>query len=61
MSEAPVPEQQRLADIVASIIETDADVTDIARKHQLNLTKPPGSLGRIEDVGVQLAAMSTLR
>ncbi len=29
-----------------------------ARAHHERLTKPPGSLGRVEDLGVQLAAIA---
>jgi nicotinate-nucleotide--dimethylbenzimidazole phosphoribosyltransferase len=31
-----------------------------AEQHQLRLTKPPGSLGRLEAVGAQLAGISTM-
>lgn len=35
----------------------DAAVLAAARARQLQLTKPPGSLGRLEELGVTLAAM----
>lgn len=35
----------------------DADMLAAARNRQQQLTKPPGSLGRLEEVGVTLAAM----
>ncbi len=35
----------------------DAVVGDAARARQAQLTKPPGSLGRLEELGVMLAAM----
>jgi nicotinate-nucleotide--dimethylbenzimidazole phosphoribosyltransferase len=36
----------------------DEDAADATRVHHLRLTKPPGALGRLEDVGAQLAAIS---
>ncbi|MDD9372187.1 MAG: nicotinate-nucleotide--dimethylbenzimidazole phosphoribosyltransferase, partial [Acidimicrobiales bacterium] len=36
----------------------DQAVADASRAHQLRLTKPPGSLGRLEDLGAQLAALA---
>jgi len=35
----------------------DAAIADAARAHQLQLTKPPGSLGALEDLAVRLAAL----
>lgn len=35
----------------------DQDFLDAARARQAQLTKPPGSLGRLEELGVMLAAM----
>lgn len=35
----------------------DADLMQQAQEHQLQLTKPPGSLGRLEDIAIRLAAM----
>ncbi len=35
----------------------DAEVLTAARARQTQLTKPPGSLGRLEELGVTLAAM----
>jgi len=36
----------------------DAKAAQAARHRQLRLTKPPGALGRLEDVGAQLAAIA---
>jgi len=36
----------------------DQDATEAARLRQLALTKPPGSLGRLEELSVQLAGMT---
>ncbi|HEX9627340.1 MAG TPA: nicotinate-nucleotide--dimethylbenzimidazole phosphoribosyltransferase [Acidiferrobacterales bacterium] len=43
-----------LADPVRAI---DAATVDAARRRQASLTKPPGSLGRLEELAVRLAAM----
>lgn len=37
--------------------DLDADAYEAARKHQQQLTKPPGSLGQLETIAVRLAAM----
>jgi nicotinate-nucleotide--dimethylbenzimidazole phosphoribosyltransferase len=41
----------------APIVAPDATVRAAARDRQAQLTKPPGSLGRLEELGVTLAAM----
>lgn len=49
----------RLADIdalLADLPAPDAAAQSAARAHQDSLTKPPGSLGRLEDIAVFLAA-----
>lgn len=46
-----------LADILASIQPADAAAMRRARQRQLTLTKPPGSLGVLEDISVQLAGI----
>ena len=46
-----------LADAIASIRPADAGAMRRALSRQRNLTKPPGSLGRLEDVSVQLAGI----
>ncbi len=43
---------------VRSIAPVDDGAAEAARERQDRLAKPPGSLGRLEDVGVQLAAIS---
>ena len=40
------------------IAAPDAAAAAAAREHHLRLTKPPGALGRLEDAGVQLAAIA---
>ena len=46
-----------LADILANIQPADAAAMRRARERQLTLTKPPGSLGALEDLSVQLAGI----
>lgn len=40
------------------VAAVDAAAAAAAREHHLRLTKPPGALGRLEDAGVQLAAIA---
>ena len=46
-----------LSDVIDSIQPADAGAMRRALSRQRNLTKPPGSLGRLEDVSVQLAGI----
>ena len=46
-----------LSDVIASIQPADTGAMRRALSRQRNLTKPPGSLGRLEDVSVQLAGI----
>lgn len=39
-----------------TVVAPDEHVEQLAREHQLQLTKPAGSLGRLEDLGVWIAA-----
>lgn len=48
----------KLQDIIARITPLDATSVEQARAHQLQLTKPTGSLGRLEDIAVQLAGVT---
>ena len=38
-----------------SLTQVDAGAADAARAHQMQLTKPPGSLGALEDLAVFMA------
>jgi nicotinate-nucleotide--dimethylbenzimidazole phosphoribosyltransferase len=49
----------RFEDARARIVKADIDAVNNAYALQKQLTKPPGSLGRIEAIGVQLAGMSS--
>ncbi|GAA1482839.1 hypothetical protein GCM10009624_32790 [Gordonia sinesedis] len=46
----------RDAEVFATIDPPDEAVADAARARQLSLTKPAGALGRLEDIGVWIAA-----
>jgi len=54
MSEVPTG----LADVVRRIGPLDSSAVAAARERQARLTKPPGSLGALEDVSVQLAGLA---
>ena len=46
-----------LTETIASIIPASAEAMAAAQERQLMLTKPPGSLGALEDVGTRLCGM----
>jgi nicotinate-nucleotide--dimethylbenzimidazole phosphoribosyltransferase len=48
----------RLAEVMAAVRPLDPVAAAAARQRQRSLTKPPGSLGVLEDVSVQLAGLS---
>jgi len=48
---------QRILTAAASIGPLDDEAMEQARQRQLNLTKPTGSLGRLEDLAIQLAGI----
>ncbi len=47
----------RIADAVAAIAPPDAAAAAAARARQDQLTKPPGALGRLEELAVRIAGM----
>ena len=47
----------RLAEVVAAIQPPDEAAMVRARAHQADLTKPPGSLGRLEELAIRLAGI----
>ncbi|MGY0156047.1 nicotinate-nucleotide--dimethylbenzimidazole phosphoribosyltransferase [Edwardsiella tarda] len=48
---------ETLAQIIATIRPLDAEAQRRARQHQDSLLKPPGSLGRLEQLSIQLAGI----
>ena len=47
-----------ISDLVDELEPVDAQAAEAAAQHHLQLTKPPGSLGRIETLGTQLCAIA---
>ena len=47
-----------LAAVIDSVAALDSDATREARNRLDSLTKPPASLGRLEDLAVQLASIT---
>jgi len=54
----PAPDDRAFASAVASLTPPDARAAAAATEHLDRLTKPPGSLGRLEALAVQLAAIA---
>ena len=50
--------EDRVLELAAEIPPLDEAAASEARRLHLGLAKPPGSLGRLEDLGVRLAGMS---
>lgn len=51
-----VPDE--LERLINAIEAASKEAASAARRHHLTLTKPPGSLGAVEDIGAQLAAIA---
>lgn len=47
-----------IQECIANILPPDAAAMEAARRYQAQLAKPPGSLGRLEDLSVQLAGIT---
>ncbi|MDD3169547.1 MAG: nicotinate-nucleotide--dimethylbenzimidazole phosphoribosyltransferase [Eubacteriales bacterium] len=50
--------EKELFQLINSIGDLDREAMEIARKREESLAKPPGSLGRLEDIAVQLSGIS---
>ncbi len=55
-SPAPASVDPTDAEVFGPVAPPDFEVANAARARQLTLTKPPGSLGRLEDLGVWISA-----
>lgn len=49
---------ERIFELAATVAPLDASAMEQARMRQQQLTKPPGSLGRLEEIAVQLAGIT---
>lgn len=52
----PITTMSELREIIANLPAADAHARRVAAERQLSLTKPEGSLGRLEDIALWLAA-----
>ena len=52
------PDARQLAALIASVPRLDERAMDASRQRQDQLTKPPGSLGRLERLATQLAGVT---
>lgn len=50
--------QGRLDDVIAAVSALDQDAMEEAQAYQMRLAKPPGSLGRLEDLAMQLSGIT---
>lgn len=50
--------EKELYELIGTIEDLDREVMEEARKREESLAKPPGSLGKLEDIAVQLAGIS---
>jgi nicotinate-nucleotide--dimethylbenzimidazole phosphoribosyltransferase len=50
--------EYRIRELAEEVEAADASATEEARERQSRLTKPPGSLGRLEELGARLAGMA---
>lgn len=50
--------EDRVRELAGDVLPLDAGAIEAARRRHLSLTKPPGSLGFVEEVGVLLSGMS---
>ncbi len=50
--------EQQLKELLAAVRPADEDAMAAARARQARLAKPPGSLGRLEDLSIQMAGIT---
>ncbi len=51
--------EDRVSELAGEVRPTDGEAAANARERHLTLTKPPGSLGRLEELGARLSGMAT--
>ena len=56
----PTPIDPTDAEVFPTVVPPDIEVAEAARRHQLDLTKPAGSLGRLEELGVWVASCQSV-
>ena len=49
--------EDRTSELAGEVEPSDASAVEAARERHRRLLKPPGSLGRLEDLGARLAGM----
>ena len=49
---------ERIQSIISAILPPDEAAMEAARARQLSLAKPPRSLGRLEDLSIQIAGLT---
>ena len=52
--------EEKLNKLLSAVSPLDDAAMEKARERQAQLAKPPGSLGRLEDLSVQLASPSAM-
>lgn len=50
--------EEKLNEVIAAVKPLDREMMDKAEKRQAMLAKPPGSLGKLEDISIQLAGIT---
>ena len=50
--------EEKLRELLDAVIPADREAMDRAEKRQAELAKPPGSLGRLEEISVRVAGMT---
>lgn len=50
--------EERLRQILSEVMSPDTDAIKAAKRRQASLAKPPGSLGRLEELSIQLAGIT---
>jgi nicotinate-nucleotide--dimethylbenzimidazole phosphoribosyltransferase len=50
--------EKEILELLASVEGLDREAMELAKKREDSLAKPPGSLGRLEDIAIQLSGIS---